>query len=455
MIHQKNSGTNPFREHNIKHISLKKELSEAKKANRDLRKRITEIKVSRDLWKRKYFDEKDFVKNHPNTANAKYHHYPILWVLLVLELQKYGGMSLRSCRHCLVSMSLVLGLEIKRFPSHSSIRNWLIKVNYAAIRIDILKGGRYIIYVDESIVFGAEKILLILGISQEKVNLNKAVSHEDVEVLYVGFGKEWKAEKIGEKLLKIQENKEISYVVSDQGTNLIKAYQYSKLAHIEDVTYILANSLKKIYNKNEIFDGFCKLIGCCRKSWYLSKEKSRFMPPKMQHKMRFANIFPCVDWANRMLANWQSLSDEIREKLTFLLKNKSFFEELQLVGNLFKSTCDILKNNTFSDENKAKILEKIKVLEGENIKIFGTKIEDYLSTLTTKMNVLKLENLLCSSDVIESIFGKFKCKIATNSHNGLTEFVFTLANFGKNFTPEEVKNGLESVQVKDLKNIKL
>jgi hypothetical protein len=37
---------------------------------------------------------------------------------------------------------------------------------------------------------------------------------------------------------------------------------------------------------------------------------------------------------------------------------------------------------------------------------------------------------------------------------GLTEFIFTMANFSGNFTQSEIKNALENVKIKDLKQVK-
>jgi hypothetical protein len=222
------------------------------------------VKESRDAWKSKYFDLKNS-KNTSNITKAKHHQFPIIWVMLLLELHKYGGMSLRSCRHCLVSFSLILSIDLKRIPSHGSIRNWLLKVSYCKVKSAEKKVGKCVLYVDESIVFGAEKILLILGIKEENISFQRAVIHSDVEVLYVGFGKEWKAEMIAKKIEEIKTNKEISYVVSDQGANLVKAYLQTELTHIEAITQIMANVLKKIYGKNETFDSGCKI------DWELSK----------------------------------------------------------------------------------------------------------------------------------------------------------------------------------------
>jgi hypothetical protein len=59
------------------------------------------LKESRDAWRSKFFDLKNS-KNKPKITKAKHHQFSINWVMLLLKLHKYGGMSLRSCRHCLV-----------------------------------------------------------------------------------------------------------------------------------------------------------------------------------------------------------------------------------------------------------------------------------------------------------------------------------------------------------------
>ena len=71
-----------------------------------------------------------------------------------------------------------------------------------------------------------------------------------------------------------------------------------------------------------------------------------------------------------------------------------------------------------------------------------------LSVLFNKQ--LSQANLLCSSDIIESYFGKFKTKVNPNNRSGLTEFIFTIATFGKPFSIQETKNALETIPCKRL-----
>lgn len=436
--------------------SWKDKAQERAKENRSLKKRNAELVSSRNLWKKKY---QSGLLLPPkglslDSSKAKHHQYNLWFVLLLIEMQKYGGMSLRGCRHCVGTMLLILDLGC-RIPSHNSIRNWLCKSGYCRVKTGQEQGGIYVIYVDESIVFGSEKVLLILGIRLENVPTDRAVSHQDMEVLYVGFSTEWKAEHIEAELSKIALNKQILYVVSDEGTNLRKAYLSCKYTHIEDCTHILANHLKRIYGEDETFEDYRKLIGKCRRDWNLSKEKSQYMPPSMRGKMRFANIFPCVDWAEKCLNNWQTLTPTIQQSLKFLKDNQVFIEELIQIEKAFKQTCEILKNDGFGIDQNKRILEKLTELSlDKKSGIFIENIKQYLENLSQKSQELNQKHLLCSSDIIESFFGKFKQKINPNSRSGLTEFIFTIANFTKPFTQNEVKSALESVKVKDLKQLR-
>jgi hypothetical protein len=259
--------------------------------NTRLRKRIKELTQSRDKWHAKY----SRLRNTPKHTSAlggqkaKGHQYSLVLIVPILELHKYGAMSLLSCRHSVACMLVALGLST-RVPSHSTIRNWLCKGGFHRVGAAAAKKGSYVVYVDESIVFGSEKILLILGVPVSDNCEIRALQHTDMEVLFVGANTEWKAEHIEEELLKIGKNKSILYAVSDEGNNLRKAYKSMNTVHVADCTHILANALKRLYDKDADFTAFRHLIGDLRKRWNLSKENSVYMPPTMRGKMRFARI---------------------------------------------------------------------------------------------------------------------------------------------------------------------
>ena len=424
--------------------------------NTALRKRVKEIIVSRDSWKTKYktYKERPEKENILGGVKAKHHQYSIAIVCLILELHKYGSMSLRSCRNSVGCMLVALGMTM-RLPSHNTIRNWLCKGGFYRLETSKPVSGNYVVYVDESIVFGSEKILLIIGVPLANIPTTRALTHSDMEVLYVGANTEWKAEHIEAELEEIAKRKTIIYTVSDEGNNLCKAYKSLKYTHIEDCTHILANYLKKMYDKDSDFEAFRKLIGQLRKAWNLSKANSQYMPPMMRGKMRFANIFPCVQWAQLHLQDWSNLPESVRESLSFLKEKELFIIGLGQVSAIFKTVCAVLKNEGFGTMQHTSILSKLAVIsastDSDKVAIFIKNCKEYLANLSEKSTLLQQAHLLVSSDIIESFFGKFKTKINTNNRTGLTEFLFTIANFSQSFSVEETKKLLETIKLKDVK----
>ena len=137
---------------------------------KELRKRNSELTKSRDTWKNKYQSVRKLGLNKGvlEGDKAKHHQYALSVVMWVMYLQNYGKMSLRSCRHCIKSLYLVMGLR-GRVPSHESIRIWLIKQGNNRVEASMNRTGSRVLYVDESIVIGGEKILLFLGIATTKI----------------------------------------------------------------------------------------------------------------------------------------------------------------------------------------------------------------------------------------------------------------------------------------------
>ncbi|MDZ7935016.1 MAG: hypothetical protein U5M51_08665, partial [Emticicia sp.] len=141
----------------------------------------------------------------------------------------------------------------------------------------------------------------------------------------------------------------------------------------------------------------------------------------------------------------------IRKDLGFLEQYKELIAELMSLKNTVGQVCGILKNGGYSLENKGK-LEAI--LSKQKHTVFRQKVGEYLERLEEKRGILNRENIVCCSDIIESFFGKFKLKIDNNSPKKMTDFMYTIANFGKEFTEAEIKHALETIQISDLKSSK-
>lgn len=190
----------------------------------------------------------------------------------------------------------------------------------------------------------------------------------------------------------------------------------------------------------------------------LSK-KSKFIPPAVRNKLRFANVFGIILWAKNLLDTWTILPEEVQKELSFLQENKAFLEEFYQIQSQSLALQKLLKMQGYSAENHKKVIEiltKNKQKSYAKHAIFKQKTLDYLAILEAK-KPKELANIHCSSDSIESAsecrtIGKLKQKINPNSSRQMTVFVLTLASIGSAYSEEEVKKGLEMVKEKDLKN---
>jgi len=57
--------------------------------------------------------------------------------------------------------------EVKQAPSHTTIRNWTLKLGYYELESEKPKADNWMILLDHSIQFGCEKILVVLGMLLE------------------------------------------------------------------------------------------------------------------------------------------------------------------------------------------------------------------------------------------------------------------------------------------------
>ena len=79
------------------------------------------------------------------------------------------------------------------------------------------------------------------------------------------------------------------------------------------------------------------------------------MPLSMRGRMRFANIFPCVDWAYSCLKKWDAFNSQQQESLSFLKEHFIFIEQLVSIGKIFKYVYGELKTIGFGLAQKQKI----------------------------------------------------------------------------------------------------
>jgi len=426
-----------------------------------LKSRLKEVIEGRSKWREKHRQTQLEIKclrkelackKTQLRGVSKGHKYDCFIVSLSLWLRQNSSCSLRSCQKILRLLILILELE-HQFPSHTSISNWEKKLGYYRVFEKPSSSGDWVIIIDESITVGQQKMLLILGVNLADYKFGQAVKFEDVEVLDFGIQKSWKGEAIDERLKGItSKGVNILYCVCDGGNNLCKSLKISQIIRVEDCTHAIGKLLEKQYKDKEEFVKFSReCVGFKRRK--MQSEIAFLIPPTQRSKGRFLNLEPLAKWAREWILFMKKVAKKRKSpvwltEIEWLKEYEQMVEKIytdcQVMHQLFK----IIKHQGLSEKTAAvcrNILDKSSATD-----FFKTGVLKYLENNLNKLG--EGTSLICTSDIIESFFGKLKNRLSLNKEIGLTDSCLTIANFTKDADCSEIKKAMEEVKIVDIKN---
>jgi len=349
--------------------------------------------------------------------------------------------------------SMCLELE-RNTPSYSSGMLWVKKVGYYCLNQPKIIADDWILILDESIGIGQEKLLVVLGIRASQIEFNRPLRIQDMEPIIIKSRKSWTGEDICKEL---ETSKallgKVLYATTDGSCTLKKALRLSGISHIYDVTHAIAIMLEKLYKKDERFIELTYLMGQMRLKLCCSQH-AHIIPPNQRSKSRFLNIDILSGWGIKVLAALKKddLTQEEKGLLQWVGERKSFLEDMGQIIEIIEELSILLKNNGLSDETKRRCLQILKKCKKtQKQKQFKDLFTDYINTALIKK---RSQKILCSSDIVESTFGKYKNELSKNPMNGITDLALIIPAFTSNLLDDEIKKAIDSCTCKVLKKWK-
>ena len=376
---------------------------------------------------------------------------------MIVSVKLNTSCSFRAIEKSIYIINLFFNLST-RTPSHVTISNWIKKIGYYQLVKPKEKAQDWILIVDESIQLGPEKLLVILAVRSSSINFKRPLVYKDVEVVTLTSKQGWDAEKIKDEI-KIAEKKlgEILYSVSDKGTSIIKALDLCNIRHIHDITHRISNIIKKIYKADIEFNEYIKALSNLRLQIQQSKI-AHILPPQQRSKCRFMNIKPLSEWglkAINLLGQEQKrkrkskITKEIISKLEWLSNKEPFIQEMQEIMDAVEKIFVLTKSNGLNKSNIIKCRKYLKPLKTQKGKILKQELNVYFNEV---MNMgITDKKILCTSDIIESTFGKYKMFAGSNTMGGITDISLCIPAFTLNIETDEIKKIMENVNIKNVK----
>jgi hypothetical protein len=308
-------------------------------------------------------------------------------------------------------------------------------------------------------MIGSEKLLLTLGIPAE--HQGRPLNYTDVTFLDIAVAESWNGEKIGLQIKAAAEKvgHDPLYIISDNASVMTKGIRCAGIPHRRDISHSLGMFLERTY-KNEVdFKEYLKLM-TESKFKYNMKKIAYLLPPNQRTVARFMNLWEWVKWSSKILNNYHVLSDEERTIFSFVPLNASLIEELSQVVKCVNTIETICKTMGLSKHTEFECKQAIKKhLFCGNIRMIklGESIYKFLTGQTEGITDEIVQNN--SSDIIESIFGKYKARKSLNKLNGVTPFILFLPICTKlSNAPQDrkfnFKDALESKRMKHIEDWK-
>jgi hypothetical protein len=387
-----------------------------------------------------------------------------LCVVLVLD----GVISFRSVPRILRTLVSFGYISAQSWVPHfSSVINWVLRLGLSRLKAVTAQAPRWIAIMDCSIDIGVQKALVVLRVNLDALYRRQgALTFADVQCVGLKISPVWNGETVQQTLTEIFERTGRPVgILKDGGTDLNKGvtlWREANLAKqtwvIDDIGHIVANALKAEFSGLKAFEQFLEVV---------SRGSSRIrqtvlailMPPKIRSKGRFQSIGRVADWAEKMLtmisgagrAAEHSVTTQLRRAFEGLSAHRAFIERFQLECRIASLVMQLLKNQGLNQATYRKAKELTGRLPERSI--LRRRVEDWLDRHLRIQSRLGMgqQALVVSTDIIESLFGKFKACVQRSPLAEMTGMVLAIPALCGSVAAADIESALRQVSHQELR----
>jgi hypothetical protein len=381
----------------------------------------------------------------------------------------YGLSSLRGA-----AMNFGLFRDVLKdgLPCWTVIQNWILRFGLYKLQQPLSRRNDWVLVVDHTIEFGAKNCLVVLATSLETFRKRDCqLRHQDMQVAAIKVGGCSTGAEIAEVLKELGGSMGVpAQIVSDDARNIkagIRKFNECLVAESSettpirtyDVTHKAALLLKYLLKDDAQWKGFNTRIAETKRKVVHTKYAA-YAPNKPRDKSRWLNLDAHITWAEAILNRKgkhghptkedREWSEGFNALYGWVAQYKRQITQWRLwLDVLDVAKCEVKKNGLREDTAKdfrkrvAKIRSKrtsVRKLKNELVHFFQEETRHFQGE----------EPWLGTSDIIESVFGKYKVFSAKTPMKEVGKAILTIPVLTSAITPGEVRNAMETVSDKVL-----
>ena len=346
-------------------------------------------------------------------------------------------------------------------PAASSVRWWLQRLGLYALREPLPKAGDWVLLIDHSVQIGTTKACVILGIRLCDIPYpQRALRFEDMHVIAVIPVEQSTGEIVDAQLeqatLRIGIPRQI---VSDGGSDVKKGAALFAGRHPETaVTYDAAHHgaivLKRRFEDDPQWSEYIGRLGQV-KSRIRQTIDAFLASPSLRPKARYMNLESLLKWSRRILelldrdTSGSSSRASKRAELRYgwLRDYRVSIEKWSRWEATVRASVSYVRTRGLSVDSESGLREHLSEVPPE---LYDETLATELGTFVRESSAAAGpgECLVGSTEVLESLFGKWKTLERQESQSGITGLILSLGALLGAWPLSRIQTALEATPVK-------
>lgn len=398
------------------------------------------------------------------TTKVPRHHFPLGVVAGSLALVLRAGTHLKRVAEVL-TLNWSWWADGGSVGTYYSVRLWLLRLGLHQLNRPKEQADDWIWILDHTMQLGARKCLIIVGLRQAAWDAaDRCLRHEDVELIDLQPVTESTGEVVYRQMEAATAKTGVPRaIVSDDGRDLHRGIALFREAHpttawMYDVKHKTARLLKHDLEKDASWLEFVAEVNRFKQRVSVTP-LACLLPPQQRGKARYMSVDVLVDWAEKhlplldrpdVLAQVGLDAAVVEEKLGWLREYIPQLRRWREMLDVIETTEHYVRHqgmHRMAADELAALLPKPK---SEAARSLRKQLLEFVQDQAQQAR--KGERLLGSSEVLESIIGKFKCVAGERGHHGLTGMVLSIGALVGQVTVGAVQAAMTEVPTQDVWN---
>lgn len=396
------------------------------------------------------------------TSKVPRHHFPLGVIAGSLALVLCIGTRLRQVGEAL-ALTWSWWADGGEAGSYYSVRLWLLRLGLHQLNRPKQQADDWIWILDHTMQLGERKCLIIVGLRQSAWDAeNRVLSHEDVELIDLVPVTKSTGEVVYKQLEAATAKTGVPRaIVSDDGRDLhcgigLFRQAHSATAWMYDIKHKAACLLKHELERDASWEKFVGEVNRFKQRVSVTP-LACLLPPQQRGKARYMNVDVLVDWAEERLRLLDRPEVAIQaglngtameEKLGWLRAYAPHVRRWRTMLEVLGTAEHYVRHEGIHRKAAEELAALLPQTESQPAGTLREKLLEFIREEAQQAR--EGERLPGSSEVLESIIGRFKSVAGERGQHGLTGLVLSIGALVGHVTIETVQAALAEVSNHDV-----